>query len=452
MQAAGARRATPARRAGREFGPRMAGSRKGWDDFASRSRPQPSRPSRLSPLRGADTGTVVPDTRAFLEEVRQNLQSDELAARPVHVHGDLQGIAAGLERRRQEDQDRGLRGLSRRSSPGKIYRRLVSRDGGSLFRRPSSPSRTASRRRRPSAGSSGSLRRRKRPRQTHEDERRRKERAVVDEVFRMDDIDRRRPRDRRRPARRSSCRSRLAPATSRSPRAARSIQKLAGRAWIDEADRQLVRLEAKLVDSMGVGPAKLARLQKGATAFFQRRKINDEIWLPAEARFTGAARALLLFGGAPRRPLHLRRLQEVLGRRPKRTSTPRSRCRDAASPHRPYGRSREIRLRRELRQRADSREVRAPRRTSRAESPAAPRARRRSAGRPGDCAAPASHSSDQRVLRQTRRSRTCASCSSAAAERDGLRRPRRRRTPAPWARSAGPRSSLPESPSIEEVP
>ena len=57
-----------------------------------------------------------------------------------------------------------------------------------------------------------------------------------------------------------------------------------------------MRLEAKLVDSMGVGPAKLARLQKGATAFFQRKKVNDEVWLPAEARFTGAAKAFLLFG------------------------------------------------------------------------------------------------------------------------------------------------------------
>ena len=74
------------------------------------------------------------------------------------------------------------------------------------------------------------------------------------------------------------------------------VQKLAGRAWVDEADRQLVRLEARLVDSMGVGPAKLARLQKGATAFFQRKKVNDEVWLPTEARFTGAAKAFWLFG------------------------------------------------------------------------------------------------------------------------------------------------------------
>ena len=74
------------------------------------------------------------------------------------------------------------------------------------------------------------------------------------------------------------------------------IQKLAGRAWIDEADRQLVRIEAHLLENLGVGPARLARLQKGAESYFARRKVNDEIWLPAEARFTGAAKVFLLFG------------------------------------------------------------------------------------------------------------------------------------------------------------
>ena len=76
------------------------------------------------------------------------------------------------------------------------------------------------------------------------------------------------------------------------------LQKVAGRAWIDEEDRQLVRVEATLLDTLGVGPASVVRLQKGTTSYFHRRKINDEIWLPADARFTGAAKILLFFGGA----------------------------------------------------------------------------------------------------------------------------------------------------------
>ena len=75
------------------------------------------------------------------------------------------------------------------------------------------------------------------------------------------------------------------------------LQKVEGRAWVDEADRQLLRVELTLLDNLGVGPAGVVRLQKGATSYFHRRKVNDEIWLPAEARFTGAAKVLLFFGG-----------------------------------------------------------------------------------------------------------------------------------------------------------
>ena len=58
-----------------------------------------------------------------------------------------------------------------------------------------------------------------------------------------------------------------------------------------------MRVEVKLLDSLGVGPAGVVRLQKGATSYFHRRKINGEIWLPSDARFTGAAKVLLFFGG-----------------------------------------------------------------------------------------------------------------------------------------------------------
>jgi hypothetical protein len=37
----------------------------------------------------------------------------------------------------------------------------------------------------------------------------------------------------------------------------------------------------------------LGKLYKGTTASFERRKINNEIWLPATARFDGSGRALI---------------------------------------------------------------------------------------------------------------------------------------------------------------
>ncbi len=78
---------------------------------------------------------------------------------------------------------------------------------------------------------------------------------------------------------------------------ARALQKLAGRAWVDEENYQVVKIEAALLDSLGVGPGGVVRLQKGAQAYFERRRVNNEIWLPARARFTGAAKALFFVLG-----------------------------------------------------------------------------------------------------------------------------------------------------------
>ncbi len=76
----------------------------------------------------------------------------------------------------------------------------------------------------------------------------------------------------------------------------RILAKVAGTAWLGEYDHQLMRVEATLVDSISFGLGILARLNSGATAVFERRKVNDEIWLPASARFSGTGR-LLLFKG-----------------------------------------------------------------------------------------------------------------------------------------------------------
>jgi hypothetical protein len=74
------------------------------------------------------------------------------------------------------------------------------------------------------------------------------------------------------------------------------LVKVAGRAWFCEEDHQLIKLEVKLIDSVSFGLGLLARLNEGAKAIFVRRHINNEIWLPAEAHFSGTARLLLLKG------------------------------------------------------------------------------------------------------------------------------------------------------------
>ena len=67
------------------------------------------------------------------------------------------------------------------------------------------------------------------------------------------------------------------------------------KAWIHEADHELVRLEAKAIDNLAFGLGVLARIHKGAEFSFLRRKINDEVWLPAVAKYSGSARVGLLW-------------------------------------------------------------------------------------------------------------------------------------------------------------
>jgi hypothetical protein len=66
------------------------------------------------------------------------------------------------------------------------------------------------------------------------------------------------------------------------------------RAWISESDYELVRVQVEAVDNVSFGLGLLARLHKGATATYQRRKVNGEIWLPAKVIYAGSGRLLLV--------------------------------------------------------------------------------------------------------------------------------------------------------------
>ena len=237
----------------------------------------------------------LPDARTFLDEVRQNLQSDDAlleqytftekrTERRMDGKGDVKKI-------KSETYE-----VYPSAEPGKMYRRLIARDDVPIPKaeldqedRKQEEKTEASERRATQEDDAAKARR-----EAKENEERRKEQEVVDEVFRMDDIV---VEGRENINGRPTIVVSFAPKPGYKPVTAggRVIQKLAGRAWVDEQDRQLVRIEARLIDNLGVGPARLARLQKGAVSYFYRRKVNDEIWLPAEARFTGSAKALLVF-------------------------------------------------------------------------------------------------------------------------------------------------------------
>ncbi len=81
------------------------------------------------------------------------------------------------------------------------------------------------------------------------------------------------------------------------------------RAWISESDYELVRVEIEAIQDLSFGFGLLARVHKGTVATFERRKVNNEVWLPARVTWTASGRLLLL------RRLRLRGISEFFGYR-----------------------------------------------------------------------------------------------------------------------------------------
>ena len=72
-----------------------------------------------------------------------------------------------------------------------------------------------------------------------------------------------------------------------------AVKKLSGTIWIDEANRQVMRMEAKFDDAFKVGGGLLASLQKGSNFVFEQAFVNNEVWLPTYSEATVGARVLV---------------------------------------------------------------------------------------------------------------------------------------------------------------
>jgi len=239
-----------------------------------------------------DAEQPLPEVRTFLEEVRQLLHSDEFlldqytfTERRIEQRFDAKGRVKKLTREVCEVYPSAL--------PGHAYRKLVERNGRTLSAEELAEQDREHEKKlakRLKGGEAAEAKRRKR-----QAERRRREEEIIGELFRIYDIA---IAGRETIEGRSTILVTFQPRPGVKPtnRTGKVLQKFAGRAWIDEEDRQVVRAEAELLDTFSYGLGVLARLYKGATASFLRRKVNGEVWLPAEARFTGRGRLLLVKG------------------------------------------------------------------------------------------------------------------------------------------------------------
>ena len=72
------------------------------------------------------------------------------------------------------------------------------------------------------------------------------------------------------------------------------MQHFKASAWISESDYELVRVEIEAIDTLSFGLGLLARVHKGTIAAYERRKVNNEVWLPAQVTWTASARVALV--------------------------------------------------------------------------------------------------------------------------------------------------------------
>ncbi len=71
------------------------------------------------------------------------------------------------------------------------------------------------------------------------------------------------------------------------------VRHFRGQVWVDEAEQQVVRVEAEAIDPISFGFGLIVRIDEGTRGVFRRQKVADGTWLPVEARLRGGGRALL---------------------------------------------------------------------------------------------------------------------------------------------------------------
>ena len=126
---------------------------------------------------------------------------------------------------------------------------------------------------------------------TEEAEELRKEEEIIDELFRLYDFELvgREPLE--------GCSSVLVdfipkPDFKSKRDETKFLRKLQGRVWVWESDHEVIRLEVEMIESASWVFGVFGKLYEGTLLNFQRRKVNEEIWLPFETEFSGAGRFL----------------------------------------------------------------------------------------------------------------------------------------------------------------
>lgn len=71
------------------------------------------------------------------------------------------------------------------------------------------------------------------------------------------------------------------------------MKKFEGHIWVSESDYQIAKVDMVALGDLTLGLGLIGRVHEGSRLSFTRRKVNNEVWLPAEARMEATGRALL---------------------------------------------------------------------------------------------------------------------------------------------------------------
>lgn len=234
----------------------------------------------------------LPDFNTFAAQVKKHLATDE----------ERQSSYTYTERRTEQNVDSSGRPTSESVKvyevypglPGQErYRRLIEEDGRRI-----APDKLAQRDRDRQQdvdsyvkAQSSELQRQKAARELEKARLRRS--AAIDDLFRIYDV---------RMIRREPIDGHVTILATLDPKAGvrpqtddgKIMRNFKARAWVSESDYELVRIEIEAISDLSFGMGLLARVHKGTLATFERRKINNEAWLPSSVTWTASGRVLLL--------------------------------------------------------------------------------------------------------------------------------------------------------------
>jgi hypothetical protein len=72
--------------------------------------------------------------------------------------------------------------------------------------------------------------------------------------------------------------------------------KLSGVIWVDPSERQVMRLEGRLVDAFKMGGGLLASVKEGSAFIFEQTRLDEGVWLPRYSQVNASARIMLFAG------------------------------------------------------------------------------------------------------------------------------------------------------------